>query len=402
MSPRLPKYRLHKPTGQGVTTVRGKDYYFGKFEEETSERKYHRLIAEYLISDHSPTFGVKATEYTMAGLAMAYLSHAKNRYSTGNEFANIKLALGPVDALYADLPVNEFGPKQYRACRDWWVRKAVSRQYINKQSKRLIAILKWGVGEGLVPVEIYQTVKCVDPLRSGRTSAKEALPIRPVDDSVVDATLPHLPPVVADMIRFQRLSGCRPGEVCKITPAMVDRSNDVWEIRLVAHKNAWRGKQRTIYVGPKAQEVLRPYLLRGADAACFSPIEATKQRRQTKHAARVTPLSCGNRPGTKHTENPQRTPSEFYCTQSFYNAIRYACRKAFPAPKELNKADAAKWNREHCWAPNQLRHSAGTAIRKEFGLEGSQVILGHSEITTTQIYAEADRARAIEIVGRVG
>ncbi len=62
MAPRLPKYRLHKPTGQGITTIRGRDYYFGKFEEEASEQKYRRLIAEYLISDHSPTFGVKATE----------------------------------------------------------------------------------------------------------------------------------------------------------------------------------------------------------------------------------------------------------------------------------------------------------------------------------------------------
>ncbi len=37
--------------------------------------------------------------------------------------------------------------------------------------------------------------------------------IRPIDDSVVECTLPHLPDVVARMVKFQRLTGCRPGEV---------------------------------------------------------------------------------------------------------------------------------------------------------------------------------------------
>jgi hypothetical protein len=35
--------------------------------------------------------------------------------------------------------------------------------------------------------------------------------------------------VVADLVRFQRLTGCRPGEVCSLTPSMVDRYNPVRE-----------------------------------------------------------------------------------------------------------------------------------------------------------------------------
>jgi len=167
---------------------------------------------------------------------------------------------------------------------------------------------------------------------------------------------------------------------------MVDRDSDVWEINVAKHKTAWRGKKRTIYVGPKAQDVLRPYLLRGADSYCFSPIEADKQRREAKHAARVTPLSCGNKPGDHKVKKPRNAPGEFYITGSYGGAIRYACQKAGIKT----------------WAPNRLRHSLPTSVRKSDGLEAAAVILGHSEVGVTQIYAEADRAKAIEVVRRIG
>ncbi|MHB8900052.1 MAG: hypothetical protein ACYC6Y_14990 [Thermoguttaceae bacterium] len=36
----------------------------------------------------------------------------------------------------------------------------------------------------------------------------------PAADQVIEATLPFLPKVVADMIRFQRYTGGRPAEAC--------------------------------------------------------------------------------------------------------------------------------------------------------------------------------------------
>lgn len=117
----------------------------------------------------------------------------------------------------------------------------------------------------------------------GRTTAREAELVKPISPEAVEATIKHLPPVVADMVRLQSLLECRPGEVCKITPVMVDRSNDVSEIHLEKHKTVWRGKKRTIYCCPKAKMILAPYLLRGANDHCFSPIEADKQRREARH-----------------------------------------------------------------------------------------------------------------------
>ena len=42
---------------------------------------------------------------------------------------------------------------------------------------------------------------------------------------------------------------------------------------------------------------------------------------------------------------------------------------------------------------NRLRHTAGTEVRKAFGLEAAQCVLGHSRADVTQIYAERDLQR---------
>ena len=46
------------------------------------------------------------------------------------------------------------------------------------------------------------------------------------------------------------------------------------------------------------------------------------------------------------------------------------------------------------WHPNQLRHTAATEIRRQFGLEAAQVIFGHAKADVTQIYAERDTEKA--------
>jgi site-specific recombinase XerD len=46
------------------------------------------------------------------------------------------------------------------------------------------------------------------------------------------------------------------------------------------------------------------------------------------------------------------------------------------------------WRAAHRWHPNQLRHTAATYIQKLYDVEVAQAALGHSEVTTTQIYAQ--------------
>lgn len=398
-----PRYCLHKGTGQAYMRIEGRMVYLGEYNSPKSLERYNRLKAEWLLNRFSPKLKQKATTGPcMADLCNAYLDFAEKYYSQSSEAKQMKLACKPVSELYATMLCSEFGIREYKTCRQWWVNRGCSRQYTNHQTKRLLRILRWGVENEMVPSRVVEALRCVAPLKAGRCEAPETKRILPVEQARVDATLPHCSQVVGDMIRFQQLVGCRPGEVCQITPSMVDRSGDVWLIALAKHKTAYRGKDRILYVGPKAQAILSKYLLRAADSNCFSPIESERQRLQERHAARKTPLSCGNRPGTNRTRRPKKSPGEAFTTGTYGRSIKNACRRAFPAPKELSKEGSQTWHSEHSWHPNQLRHSRATELRRQFGIEGAQVILGHSDVGVTQVYAERDAAKAIDIARRIG
>ena len=138
-----------------------------------------------------------------------------------------------------------------------------SRKHINKNVERIRRMFKWAAAEELIPATIPQSLAMVAGLRQGRTKAREMAPVEPVDDAVVEATLPHMPPIVADMVRLQRLTGMRPAEVCMLRPCNLNRLADVWIYRPERHKTEHHGKSRTILIGPKGQGVLKPYLERG-------------------------------------------------------------------------------------------------------------------------------------------
>jgi len=188
------------------------------------------------------------------------------------------------------------------------------------------------------------------------------------------------------MVRLQRLTGALPGEVCGLKPAYIDRSGNVWMAILTEHKTKHHGKTRTIYIGPKAQSVLLPYLLRDENDFCFKPSDSERKRRTTQSANRVTPMSCGNRPGTNVKAAPAMQPGDQYDVSAFRRAIHRACVKA----------------NVQCWHPNQLRHSAATEIRKQFGLDSAASILGHSDVGVTQVYAENDRTKALAVALKIG
>jgi integrase len=155
----------------------------------------------------------------------------------------------------------------------------------------------------------------------------------------------------------------------------------------VHHKNAHHGHKRTIYIGPKAQGVIKPFLSdRPVDTYLFRAVEAEAERRAQAHKLRKTPLESGNSPGTNRKRAPNATLQNHYTTSSYRQAIQRACDKAGIPP----------------WHPHQLRHNAATRLRAEFGLEGAQLILGHRKADVTEVYAELDQRKALDIIARVG
>ena len=421
----VPTYRKHS-SGQARVTINGRDYLLGPWQSKVSIREYDRIIAEYLASGRSPSFGIAEDRYTIAMLIRDYLRFAKSYYGTAttSEYHRIKLALRPLRDLYLNQCATEFGPVEFKAVRESMVESNLTRQGVNSRMKKIVRAVKWAASEGKIPAAVFETLRLIPSLKSGRTKAPDTDPVVPVDDAIVDQTLTELPPIVGDMVRVQRLLGCRPSEICNLTPASFDQTKDVWIATLHCHKTMHHGHTRKIYVGPRAQAIIKPYLDRDAADHLFQPCEAMARRREETHKLRTTPLSCGNRPGKRNGglagSNSRKKPGNAYSTESYRRAIHNACDRAFPAPDPLRQrrgeSDAARWRRlsdaevtalkkwqsEHRWSPNRLRHSRGTEIRKKYGLEAAQVSLGHTKADTTQIYAERDEELGMRVAREDG
>lgn len=399
----LPKYRKHKASGQAFVELNGRRHYLGPHGTQASKREYDRLVAEWLQHGRQLTVGPQGELLTVVELIVAYVHHARGYYRKDgkptSEVEAIRLSLRPVKELYGRHPCVEFGPTALKVVRQKMMDEGLSRKLINQRIGRVKRMFKWGAESELIPASIRQALEMVEGLKCGRTEARETAPIKPVDDSVVDATLPHLPGVVADMVRLQRLTGMRPVELCILRPMDLDRSSAVWSYRPASHKTQHHGKDRVIFIGPQAQAILLRYLARDPAAHCFRPCDSEAKRLAARNAARKVPLSCGNRRGTNRVRSPKRMAGNCYTTHSFYVAVRRACDKAFPAPKG---ADKKEWHRAHRWTPLQLRHAAATEIRKNFGLEAAQVALGHSQANVTQVYAERDMQKAANVALAIG
>jgi integrase len=241
------------------------------------------------------------------------------------------------------------------------------------------------VAEELVPPSVYQALAAVAGLEKGRSAAKERDPVLPVDPQHFEAALPFLTATVRALACFQRLTGCRPGEACRLRADQIDRSGALWYYRPRRHKTAHRGKARVVVIGPQAQAVIAPLLLAaGPDGYLFSPRRSVRAFREAQRAARKTRVQPSQADRSK--ADPKRSPRERYYRQSYVTAVRRACKKA-GVPH---------------WHPNQLRHLHATEVRKRYGLEGAQVALGHSKADVTQVYAERDLALAERIAREVG
>jgi integrase len=418
----VPRYRKHRPSGQAVVVLSGQTFYLGPHGTKASKHEYDRLVMEWLARGRQPLRrDGDVDELAVVELIDRYDQWAVGHYirrrgKVASEVHALRSAARHLRQLYGRELINEFGPHMLKAVRESMIRAGWARGTINSQVERIVRMFRWGVEEELVRGDTLQALDAVRGLQAGRSKARETIPVGPVADAVVNATFEHLPPIVADMVRLQRLTGCRPEEVCTIRPCDVDTSSDVWKFRPPVHKTTHQGRERVIFIGPKGQDVLRPYLLRTKESYCFVPAESERKRREAAHDRRVTPLHAGNRPGTNRAASPVRPAGQCYTTGSYRRAIQRACELAFGMPAEVRNGPADEppekrksrrelaraWRESNCWSPNQLRHSAATEIRKRFGLEASQVVLGHSAADVTQVYAERDQAKAAAVMAQVG
>jgi integrase len=433
MSARTPSYCRHKASGQAVVRIGGKDFYLGTYGSSASRQEYDRLLAEWLGNGRCLPAAMAPAGLSVSELLLAYWRFAEGYYGSDGKRTGHCLwdAMRIVKQLYGGSPAAGFKPLALKAVRQKMIDKGWSRTYINSQVDRLRRMFRWAAEEELLPAAVYQDLRAVTSLRYGKTAARETARVRPVAQEMVEATLPHLRPTVQAMARLQGLVGCRPTEVCLLRPMDLDMSNpQCWVYRPGSdygahgqHKTAHHGHDRLILIGPRAQEVLLPYLGTKLDAYCFSPAASEEVRHAEQHRARKTPLTP-SQAKRKRKAKPARPKRDHYDKTSYRNAVYRACDRAFPLPEQLaprrlegrkvesratwrarltaeEKGEVRAWRRAHRWHPNRLRHSRATQLRGH-GLDVVKTILGHSRLETTQVYSEKDLAAAVELVSKIG
>ncbi len=354
----IPKLCRHRASGLGYVTdpADGREVWLGRHGSAECTQRYHAWVQGFLaraVPEAKP-----GTGGTVGRLVKAFLAHAGREYRKGgketSEVGVVRSALRPLADDYELLPADAFGPPELAAVMAAWAAAGLARSTVNGYRKRVVGCWRWGVEQGLVSAEALGRLRAVRGIKRGRTAAREPARVAPVPAALVAATLPHCSELVRALIALQEAAGMRPGEVVLVRPVDIDRSAEPWLYTPHAHKTEGRGRERPIYLGPRARAVLAPWLARCAKPEdwCFP----------------------GHRKGTH------------FASQSYAGHIAEACERA---------------GLEH-WAPNRLRHNAGTTIRAAHGIEGAQSILGHASLNTSEIYAMADAEKAKKIAEELG
>jgi integrase len=426
----IPSYRFHKARNCAVVTINGKNSYLGPFDSPESYEKYARLIAEWKCKQCNPgafsTPSRDGTAVTVNKLILAFWRHAEKRYVKNglptSEIRSFKTALHPVRQLYGSEMVTNFGPLALVASRLKLIEAGICRKRINQHVGRIRQMFKWGVGREMVPETVWRALCAVEGLRVGE--GIERPPVRAVADERIAAVEHFVTPQVWAMVNLQIWSACRPGEACIMRAIDINMQGKIWEYRPHSHKTEHHEKERVIFLGPHAQEVIKPWLKTDLHAYMFAPGEARAWSQAQRAKNRKTPKpKLERKPQRK--PRPKRAPGERYSVHAYDHAIRRGCELAFGMPQQLRTIPtaakvasgeagmdavererllrlAAEWHRQNSWHPNQLRHTAATRIRAAYGIELARIILGHSSAVTSEIYAEIDREKAKEVMGKIG
>lgn len=323
---------------------------------------YDREIAAWLTrraEGTAPERGPGAA-ITVCDLILAYKAHAEEYYrKNGHKTSELSLmaqASKPLADRHGSELADDFTPLKLKAYLMALAKRGLSRHTANGFTYRVKRIFKWGTSEGLVAPGVWNALLSVASLAKGRSMAREPAPIKPVPDEWIEATAKQAGRYVADALRLQRLAGMRPCEVCALAVSLIDRTGEVWTYKVEADGAKLEHKEvvRIVYLGPQSITILKPLIA-----------EAEKAGRD-------------------------------FLLQNRYRTV---LKSSVYAERVRNAAEAAGLPR---WSPNRVRHTAGTEFRRTHGLEGAAAMLGHSELKTTQIYAERDAALGRKIASEQG
>lgn len=353
----IPKFSVDR-NGRAFTKVHGRFISLGRADDPQSRVRYAAVLTGQG-SDSADAVATPRSPVTLNELLLKYVTDELPRFSSSERHCQMTV-IRMVRQLFGYAPVAEFGPLKLRALRDAMVagdpdqkdkdgkpkpRKPWSRNTVNRQIKRIRAIIRWGVSWEMVSASVVDALDTVSSLTAAETTAKEAIPRVAVPDEDFQAVRKVLREKHRDMLDLLSLTGARPGELLKLTTGMIDRSGPIWRCELSQHKTSHRGKTRVLFFNEAAQLILRKYLQGNPDTRLL------KMRRD-----------------------------------NFGHVVNRACIRANVTP----------------FCPHQVRHTVATKLVDEMGTEAAQRLLGHSKAAMTEHYSKGAERQAQEAVKRLG
>ena len=378
-----------RETGKTVEKTLGRD----KAEAERRYEEWRREFTEKLYSAPSPQPAqpsqpakssqsakpphpsLSAVSYSINDLVLDYIKSHRIRYKKGS-FVDYQRMGKLLSEMFGKCDAEAFRIPQFRQLIDCMIGKGWSLRTINVGISAVKLFFRHALECGLVTGEqFHQLNSGVDPVRSSDRRVKPSRKVLPVPVDVVRRTLPFLTPMVKDIVIVHFGGAMRAAEVCRMRfDELGWTAKKAIHYQPVEHKNASRGKDRPIFLGPEAQKILATYgvtpeVIKSGEFPreyVFDPRDAERRKSDLQKARKTGTLP-------------------YFDSTRYIREVRHGVNRAI-AEGAITEAER--------WTSHQLRHRAVTDTRRELGLDAAQLTAGHSDAKTTQRYAAPDMSKA--------
>ena len=452
-----PRYGWHKSKKQPCANYRvyndaGKRKLRTKYFSRGHELHSSESLAEFdqwrkrMIDGLTPHTGHIELEYTVEELCRSWLDY---RRETSPDYGHDKRVAVVLEA-YKNYKTNDFRSSIMLAIRDSMRRDAEvrghrNRDTVNRYVRDAISIFAWGSMRDFVKAEVIASLREIKPLtRRESPGLRGRKTVYACEQTSVEQLIAVANPTLATMLTLQLETGMRPKELRLMQWEDIDQSGPLWVYVPKSHKNRHREEsrreknQRAIYLNRRAQEVLwhyhasqRPdplnkFLFTVRESSAFNLLDRhrskypqeviellqritrQKNRRYGTRALSVHPdvytyamaaEELGMKEETVRTWTKKR-PWEMTLSKAFQNT-------PLKGPHEFTKDKyhhainrLAKQAGLEGFSAYQIRHLKAEQLDQQFGREAAAAVLGHSNISTTAIYAKRNHELAREIQSR--
>ena len=270
---------------------------------------------------------------------------------------------------FSGMPAIEFGPKILNeVATQLSTEKKRTKKYVREIVSEIRRIFSDAVAREELPAERLVALQALKLRDIKGTKSKRRQPV-PQED--IEATCDQLPPVVADLIRFIALTGCRPSEAMRATQEQFDTTQPTWVWDIPEHKTDEHDIERIVAIGPRCRKILQRWWSgKKPDEFVFS--RGDLKRSITRYSVRMRKL---------------KTDGEQFTQEDLRQRVIRAAKKAGVSH----------------WTPYRLRHTGLTEARKHGGLDAAQSRGGQVDSQTVEKhYAAPDISKQVDFAERYG